>query len=256
MIKVYLDIETKPNICYTWGLFNQNIGLEQIVEPGATLCWAAKVERNGKMDKKIQFKSVFHDGHEDMVAAAHALLDEADVIVHYNGQSFDIPILNKEFVAMSLAPPTTYQQIDLLQTARHRFKFASNKLDFVSQFLGLGAKHQHKGMALWTGCMNNVKADWKLMKEYNIQDVELLPVLYGRLLPWINNHPNMALFTDEERPVCTNCGSAHVHCKGVERLSTQSYTRFKCVDCGTNLRSRYTALPLEKRKTVLTQSKL
>ena len=37
-----LDIETAPNKVYTWGLWNQNIGLSQIIQEGYLLCWGAK----------------------------------------------------------------------------------------------------------------------------------------------------------------------------------------------------------------------
>ena len=42
MKTLLIDIETKPHKAYCWGLFDQRIGLNQIVEPGGTLCWAAK----------------------------------------------------------------------------------------------------------------------------------------------------------------------------------------------------------------------
>ena len=154
--------------------------------------------------------------------------------------------------------PTPYQQVDLLETAKRRFRFVSNKLDYVSQFLGLEAKQQHKGMRLWNECMAGDEEAWEIMKRYNIQDVKLLGALYDRLLPWINNHPNMALYTDHNDLAikCTNCGSDHVKKNGMEHLATQSYQRYKCLDCGTPLKGRHTVVPASKRKAILTQSKL
>lgn len=248
----HIDIETAPNICFTWGLFNQNVGLDQIVSPGYTLCWAAKLPDA----KKVEFMSIHHNGAEAMITRMHEILTETDAVVHYNGKRFDVPILNKDFIKHGLAPPDSYQQIDLLRTARHRFKFASNKLDFVSQFLGLEAKHSHKGMKLWKECMEGNESAWKTMKKYNIQDVHLLPKLYKKLLPWIQDHPNYALYVDSDNPVCTNCGSENLHSVGMEHLATQSYRRLRCVECKTPLRERATALPLSKRKNILTSSKL
>ena len=258
MKKLYLDIETAPNISMTWGLFRQNVSIEQIVDSGYTLCWAAKWEDS----KEIFFSSVNDDGEERMLERMHELLCEADAVVHYNGTNFDMPILNKEFVKFGMLPPTPYQQIDLLRTVRARFRFTSNKLDYVSQFLGLGNKVKHKGMSLWTGCMAGDERSWKTMEKYNIQDVKLLPKLYKTLLPWIQNHPNMGLYkevVDSEGnhiEQCPNCGSTHLVKNGMEHLATQSYQRFKCSDCGTPLRGRTTALAKEKRKSIIVQSKL
>ena len=256
MRKLFVDIEVAPNIVYTWGLFNQNVGLDQIVEPGYTLCWAALTEGSSKPE----FMSILN-GEKEMLIRIHEIIDDSDIIVHYNGRKFDVPILNKDFVRMGLAPPDSYQQIDLLQTVRSRFRFSSNKLDFVSQFLGLEAKYQHKGMKLWHNCMRRDLEAWKEMRAYNIQDVLMLPDLYKKLLPWIQDHPNMSLYIDDEDPnepvqICTNCGSENIIKNGVERLMTQTYQRYRCKDCNTPLRGRNTILTLKKRRTVLTTSKL
>ena len=127
-----LDIETAPSRVFTWGLFNQNISISQIEEPGYTLCWAAKWL--GK--KKMMFSSVRKHGRTVMLNKIYALLEEADIVVHYNGSHFDIPTLNREFVKEEMTPPAPFQEVDLLKTCRKRFRFLSNKLDYVIRFLG------------------------------------------------------------------------------------------------------------------------
>jgi len=191
-----------------------------------------------------------------MVKKVWKLLDWADAVVHYNGTQFDMKILNKEFLLQKLPPPSPYHQIDLLLTFRRMFKMMSNKLDFVAPFLGLEGKIKHKGMALWTGCMEKDPASWRMMEKYNKQDVNIMPGLYKILLPWINNHPNMGLYTEDKRPVCTNCGSSNVVSKGIEPLTTQTYQRWKCGDCGNNMRGRVTILDKEKRKAMLVNSRM
>jgi DNA polymerase III epsilon subunit-like protein len=192
----------------------------------------------------------------EMVKQVWELLNEADAVVHYNGNKFDMPTLNKEFILHELPPPDPYHQIDLLQVARKRFRFPSNKLDYVAKALGLGAKVKHVGHELWVKCMANDTAAWKQMERYNKQDVKLLEKLYKRLLPWIQNHPNHALYTDSERPECPNCGSHKVVKKGTETTKVGQYQRYRCKDCHTPIRGRFTTMSPEKRKAVLTQSKL
>ena len=108
MKKLIIDIETAPNKVYAWGLFNQNIALSQIEEPGYTLCWAAKWY--GK--SKIYFNSIHQSSQEEMLKEIHDLLSEADAVIHYNGTKFDIPVLNGEFAQQGYEPPTPYHQID------------------------------------------------------------------------------------------------------------------------------------------------
>jgi hypothetical protein len=196
------------------------------------------------------FESIHDSAPEKMIASVHKLLDEADVVVHYNGQRFDVPKLNSEFIYHDIDPPSQYKQLDLLKTTRKQFGFASNKLDYVTQHLEIGAKVKHLGMDLWRDCMDGCPKAWATMRRYNIQDVKLLEKYYNRVLPWINNHPNWGVFLDSDRPTCRNCGSNKVIKKGIERTNALSYQRYKCTNCGTPLRGRKRLEPAKEGLTV------
>ena len=247
MKMLHLDIETFPHLGYHWGLFKQNIALNQIVQTGKTASWAAKW--HGK--KKVMYAGLDTHSEGDMIAEIWDLLDETDVVCHYNGTRFDMPTLNKEFLKFDMPPPSPYQQIDLLQTAKKQFRLASNKLDFVSKYLGLDGKVQHKGMDLWTGCMNNNPADWRMMQRYNKQDVVLLEQVYNKLLPWIKSHPNPALFNDKTEMQCPKCGSTHLQKRGTYYTKVQKYQRYQCMSCHSWSKSRFTDVPKSKRPNIL-----
>lgn len=242
-----LDIETAPHRVYAWGLWNQDIALNQIEEPGYTLCWAAKWYN--KPD--IIFRSLYMHSKREMLGDIYSLIDEADAVIHYNGTKFDIPTLNQEFVSQGWAPPSPAINIDLLQTAKRRFRLPSNKLDYVAQYLGSGGKVKHKGMELWRDCMAGDKEAWKTMKEYNEHDVRLLERVYKKLLPWVPNHPNNALFDGGNDMVCPNCGSAHIQRRGFYYTKTMTYQRYQCNACGAWSRSRLNNVPKEKRAAIL-----
>lgn len=233
---LYLDIETTPHEGTFWNLFPKYIPIGQLKRPSEVLCWAAKWEGS----KEVIFRAW---DHPDMVEDMWELLDEADCVCHYNGKSFDMKHLNREFAAAGLPPPSHYHQVDLLQTVRQNFKLASNKLDFVVQYFGLGGKVKHAGIELWYGCMEGNARDWKMMERYNRMDVKLLPKLYKFLLPWIKNHPNMGLWIDNPtKPVCPTCGSMSVQEKGTQyNTKSASYKRYKCNGCQAPLRSRLQA---------------
>lgn len=244
---LHIDIETAPHKVYAWGLWKQDIHIDNIVEPGYTLCFAAKWHKEPGMI----FKSVYHDGEEDMIKTAHELIEEADAVVHYNGSRFDMPVLNQEFLHHGYQPPSPVKQIDLLHTARKQFKLPSNKLDYVARFLGIEGKIKHKGMQLWLDCMDDDDASWNIMKRYNIQDVRLLEKVYVHLMPWIKNHPNVALYNDKSRPQCVNCGSHKLQKRGYERTKTQLYQRYQCVSCGKWQRGRTNDTPANKKENGL-----
>lgn len=224
---LFLDIETSPNLAYVWGLWDQNIAINQLVEATEMLCFGARWYG----EKKVIFKSVHHDGKEEMLKEVHRLLDEADVLVGWNSKAFDSKHLKREFIENEMLPPSPYKEMDLMLTVKSQFKFPSNKLDYVSQKLGVGAKVKHSGFDLWLQCMAGNDKAWKEMKKYQIQDVDLLVSLYEKLKPWITNHPHTALH-DGIEDGCVVCASKNLQRRGVARTVSGTYQRFQCQDCG------------------------
>jgi DNA polymerase elongation subunit (family B) len=231
-----VDIETAPNLVHVWGLWQQNVHISQIMDASYVMCFAAK----WLGEEEIFFGSVQKSKPKTMLKAIHKLLEEADAVIHYNGSRFDIPTLNKEFLLHDLRPPSTYKQVDLLTTARNRFRFPSNKLDYIAKSLGVGEKSKHGGHELWVKCMAGDKEAWAEMEEYNKNDVVLLEEVYYKFLPWIKNHPNVGLYTDAETAVCPHCGGADLAKRGFSYTTTGKYQRYQCKDdaCGTWSRAR------------------
>lgn len=218
-----IDIETAPHKVYAWGLWDQRIATNQIVEPGYTLCFAAK----WLDEREIMFHSV-REGARKMLRKAHALLDEADAVIHYNGRSFDVPTLRGEFMAAHFRPAAPFAQIDLINVARSA-RMASRKLDYLAQSLGLGHKVETKGMELWRGCMDGDAKAWARMERYNKQDVRLTERIYRELRPWIKAHPNLS----GGEIACPHCQSEKVQARGYDKTRTMRYRRYQCQECGT-----------------------
>ncbi len=231
-----IDIETSPNTAFVWGLFKQTVSLSQLIESSRVMCFAAKWFGT-KMP--AMFYSEQNGRHEGMILQAWSLLDEADAVVHYFGSRFDVPTLNKEFLKLGLAPPSPYAQIDLIKTARGQFKFTSNKLDHILEELGLKKKVEHMGFKLWVKCMDGDKDAWKEMEEYNVQDVVGMEPLYQKLLPWIKNHPNIALYKSGYEKVCPKCGSTKITKRGLQRTKVAVYQRYQCLECASWSQDRH-----------------
>ncbi len=233
MRTLLLDIETAPHLATVWGLWQQNVGITQVLESGYTLCWSAKWHG----DREVLFDSVQKSGARRMVKRIHRLLNDADEVVHYNGLKFDIPTLNREFLLHDLAPPSPARQVDMLRTVRSRFRMASNKLDFVARELGIGSKTHHKGHELWLGCMNGDAASWRTMERYNRNDVVLLEKLYDRLIAW--RKPGVNRSVEAGHLCCPNCGSQKGQHRGVAYTAAGSYPRIQCTGCGTWYRGNF-----------------
>ena len=234
-----LDIETSPNSAFVWGLWDQNVGLSQLIESSETLCWSAKWYGSDE----IMFDSIHQSNRKRMVKRIHRLIDTADVVIHYNGSRFDLPTLNKEFLLHDLFPPAPARSIDLLRVVKKQFRFPSNKLDYVTQALKIGSKSPTT-FKLWVDCMNGVETAWQAMEEYNKQDVLLLEKLYERLQPWIK-HP-VSHSVSGAGLVCPNCGGGHYHKRGFAYTAASKYQRYNCKSCGAWFRGTKSEAPKEK----------
>lgn len=229
MLKVLTaDIETSPQLAHVWGLWNQNIGLSQLLESGEVICLSTKWHH----EPETQFFSVHRDGKTGMLEATRDLLDEADALVTWNGDRFDIPHLNREFLEQGMDAPAPYRSIDLIRTVKKQFRFPSNKLDYVASRLGFGHKVSHTGHQLWVDCLKGDEDAWRLMEEYNRQDVVLTEKLYDKLLPWIIGHPVVGLYGSEIHDSCPACGSLDLQKRGFAYTNLTRYQRLWCTECG------------------------
>lgn len=225
-----LDIEVSPAVCYTWGLWDQRISIDQIVEPPRMMCFSARW-----LDQdQCMFFSEFHHSRNEMIRKAHELLSECDVLLTFNGKSFDNKHLSREFLLAGLSPPVPYQHIDLYLVARRQFRFISNKLDNLLKELGLEGKVKHSGFTLWKRCLGGDPDAWEEMKEYSMRDSDALVEAYDKLLPWIPAHPSKALIDGAGR--CTRCGSDDVVNRGHAYTGQSKYLQYNCLKCGSWMR--------------------
>ena len=233
-----LDLETSPNTAYVWGLWKENIPLARLIETSEIMCWSAKWVG----EDTIHFDSFFHSSTKTMLRRLHKLVSKADNIITYNGDRFDIPVMNKEFLLSQLSPHG-YTQTDLYKTVKSRFRFTSNKLDHICEELGLGKKIE-TNFKLWVDCMNKEPIAWEQMRHYNQHDVVLLERLYERLLPWIKNLPNLSV--ENASLVCPRCGSHNLISRGWYLTRGGKYKRYSCNDCGGPVRGNKAEKQSEK----------
>lgn len=219
-----LDIETKPALAYVWGLFDQDISLNQLIEPSAPICVAAKFLD----EKEMHFFSDWGDGHSGMIRGIYDLLLEADAVVGYNSDSFDLKKLRGEFVLEGLPPLPPLTSIDLLKTVK-KLGFQSNKLAFVGPMLKIGKKIETEGFSLWSSVLDGDEKAQKRMERYNKGDVRLTERLYLFLRPHIVNHPHIGTVGGKE---CGVCGGVHLHSRGTRRTKSFSIQRLQCQSCG------------------------
>lgn len=241
-----IDIETSPNLVYTFALRKVDVGINQIVRPSQVMCFSAAWvgEDKGtypggqrpKKDGTVFYGGLKH-GRQEMLEAAHDLLGQADALIHWNGKSFDTPHLNREFLQAGLPVYEPVKEIDLLTAVRRRFRFASNRLDHVAQELGLSGKEATGGFDLWAACMPGVVDDepgdevaWRRMEKYNRRDVSLLDDIYWIVRPWLPEHPSVPNY--DGHGTCPRCAGDHFEKRGLARTKVSVFQQYRCLTCG------------------------
>lgn len=240
-----LDIETQRAIVETFNLFRPFIGIDQVQIPTRVLCFAAK----WRGDDRVIFKSAWDDDDPDgylrMMQAAWDLLDEADIVVTWNGDRFDVQWFEAEFVRLGLGRPAPYKSVDLIKTVKKWFKggLMSMKLDWSSRMVLKDRKVNHAGTDLWWDIRHGVRAErraaQKLMREYNEHDVVLTEGLFERYLPYLHTL-NLALYerNDDGLMHCVKCNGIDLKRDGVKSYVTTAgvFQMWRCKSCGATSR--------------------
>jgi hypothetical protein len=198
--------------------------LNQLRESSYTLCWAAKWHG----EKEVFFGAEWNNkpGY-NFLDLIYELMDEADILVGYNHDHFDIKTLNKDF-ALNRGPYSPYQSVDLLKVVKQNFRLPSNKLEYVLGHFGLGSKVKHEGHTMWVKVMAGDPKAQKQMETYCKGDVLKTEKLYDKLLPWIRNHPNRSLYTGSE---CGRCEKGKLQKRGLAYTANGAFQTYRCSNC-------------------------
>lgn len=238
---LFLDIETSPIQAMTWGIWDVNIGLNQIKKHPSIIAWAAKWRGEKQMFYADQRGK--RDAYNDkaLLKPLWKLLDEADVIITQNGKKFDEKRINARLIINGYQPPSPYKHLDTKQMAKRKFGFTSNRLEFLADTLNKKhRKQKHKkypGFELWTECLNGNLDAWKEMEYYNKADVLALEELFENLAPWDKSTDAVTNTFSRE---CV-CGSKHLIKRGFVLHNQGRSQRFSCFDCGAYYSQRLPA---------------
>jgi len=249
------DIETAPIIAYVWKLWDNDVALNQIQSDWHLLSWAAKWLDDPA--KKIIYKDQRNKKNiqddKSLLKGIWKLLDKADIVITQNGKKFDQKKLNARFLINGFKPPSSYKHIDTLQIAKKHFGFTSNKLEYMTKKLCTKYKKlaEHKrfpGFLLWSECLRGNLAAWTEMEKYNKYDVLSLEELYRKLVPW-DGGIDFNLYADNPIALC-NCGSDRIIKNGYSFTNTGKWIRYRCRDCGSEMRAKDNLFSKEKRKSL------
>ena len=231
-----LDIETLPGEYYLWSPKQEYAQPAMQIKDWSISCWAAKwLFEPEIMGEVVTPKEAIDREDGSILGNMWKLVDEAQVVVTQNGIRFDIPKLNGKWLEHGYKPPSDYKNVDTLIEAR-KFGFTYNRLDELGQKFGIGKKIDMSWMD-WRNCLegdkNSRQEKLENMLTYCKQDVApLLEDVYLHMLPWMKNHPNMNVFSNNDTEVCRNCASTNISWN-TEYVTPQGHwDGWSCNSCG------------------------
>jgi uncharacterized protein YprB with RNaseH-like and TPR domain len=247
------DIETKPLKVYTFGLFDQNIGLNQIIEDWSVMAWAAKWKHKDDIIYQDLSSHTDYTNDEILIYGIWELLNECDVVITQNGMRFDVPKLNAKFTKYKLGPPKPYRHIDTYRIKK-KLGLTSKKLAYSTEYFNERIKKlEHSkfpGFSLWSECLKGNMEAWKEMKEYNIHDVLALEELYfDTLIQW-DDTINFGVYSGVPN-CCPNCGNTELEEKDYVFTKTGMFASFQCQKCKRFCSSKENLLLKSARKSLL-----
>jgi len=228
--RLFFDIETSPNIGLFWEAgFKKNIDTSNIIKERAIICICWKWED----DKNVEF--VHWDGKQDDKALLQKFIkvaNEADELVGHNGDRFDLAWIRTRCLFHQIEMFPSYKSIDTLKISRQKFRFNSNRLNYIAQFLGIGSKIK-TDYNLWKDIvLSKCKKSMNKMIKYCQMDVILLEKVYKKLSGHIEPKTHYGVRFGGDRGSCPECGSdelvraaTEISAKGVKKV------RYQCKTC-------------------------
>lgn len=225
------DIETSPIEGYFWTLFKPRISHDNIKKDFQILCASYKELGSKKVNSvKVTVDDKGNLNDYNAVKELRDVLCDADILIHHNGDKFDLKKFNTRLVFHRLPPLPKIITIDTLKHARKEFAFTANRLDYLGSFLGVGNKIK-TDFQLWLDVIAGSEKALSRMIKYCEQDVNLLEKVYNIMKPYMKSHPNIAsVFTHN----CPRCDSPEtvIH-KTRVMASGLRKTQHQCKGCGS-----------------------
>jgi len=228
--RLFFDIETSPNIVYSWNLgYDLNISPDLLIKERAIICICYKYEGDSKV-----YSLTWDKGNDKkMLQEFVKIINSADEVIGHNGDKFDIKHVRTRCIFHGIPMIPDVQSLDTLKLSRANFKFNSNKLNYIAQFLGLGKKIDTGGFSLWKEVMDYKSTALTKMVDYCKQDVVLLEKVYQKLNAYTLSKVHVGLHQGGNSCSCPSCASPRTVSNGVRiTASGLKKRRLQCLNCG------------------------
>lgn len=233
-----LDIETAPIIAYLWDLKVNGgyVPFSQVKQDRYIMAVGVKWLGQSKMHYFDQ-KGLGPLQDKGLLMQLWPFLDKADIVISYNGESFDSKRITSRYMQHRIKPPSPYRHYDVMKLHKRVADHTSNTLDYVSTHTNVKFKKLHHddfpGFSLWLGCMAENPKAWASMKKYNIHDVLSTEENAINTLAWAPEcFPEFYPVSDRAMS-CGRCGYfGHMRSIQSKLTNKNEFHQYRCSKCG------------------------
>jgi DNA polymerase elongation subunit (family B) len=206
--RLFFDIEVSANIALIWQSgFKISVSPESIIKERAIICICYKWE-DSKEVEYLTWDSKQCD--KRMLQKFVEVANSADQLIGHNGDRFDLSWVRTRCLFHGIQMFPNYTIIDTLKVSRSKFKFNSNKLDYIAKFLGVGKKIK-TDYSMWKDIMlDKDKIAMDKMVKYCKMDVIVLEKVYKALSSHIEPKTHFGVIFGGDRGSCPECGSDQI----------------------------------------------
>lgn len=205
--RLFFDIETGYHITRLFRIGKVGwVSPHQIITHKQILVISYKWQYENKVHRLD-----FRNGEKKMLQRFVKIMGEADECVGHNGDNFDIKEIRTRCIFYGVLMFPNYRSLDTLKKSRHYFNFASNKLDYITEYLSVSRKKK-VDFDLWVRVVEQNDMDaLDEMGTYCDADVIALEDTFFVLSPFINHNNNFAVLTGGDKWDCPECASEDVN---------------------------------------------
>jgi len=227
--RLFWDIETSPNIHYSWRAGNKVfLSHDSILQERVIICIGYKWEHERKTNCLVWD----HWDDSNIIKEFTKIANEADELVAHFGDRFDMRWFKGRNLINRLPPLPDYKTVDTCKIASKHFYLNSNKLDYLAQIL-FGEGKIKTEFGLWKKiCKTNDKTSLDRMVRYCKKDVILLERVWKELEKYDAPKTHAGVIDGLDRWTCPGCGSKEVALNKTRTTSKGIIQKqMQCNDC-------------------------
>ena len=176
------------------------------------------------------------------------LMNEADVVVTFNGRRADLKWLRTDWAAAQIPIPRPFKDIDLFIVARQAFSLEAKSLRYLCDFLGVPSKDGAYNAAEAKAAAAADGPERRRLVRYSKGDSLIMRPVLDRLRPYVRG-VNLGLYYLDDERRCPACGGTELTRDGWTTTTVTTFALYRC-ECGAVSRSKHRRHAVEQRSAL------